>query len=216
MVARMAAVVTERFYSMISKVMCLSIFVLLPARALQADSDGYYCVGAGYIAVEFRSFNTRGLRSAHVLKIARFDRGLGPRWSGEISIEDFQTHSLSCGFDTIVIEGAGERGRGLVSYVLKMTGDQIEIASHRSDPTYAFTSFPQAPRNIGNLARPGVYELPDRGAFPRYRLVVTRTSVKGPGVIEHFMRSTLEEVAPTGIVSRSLLINSGTLIETTH
>src|SRR5262252_326529 len=97
-----------------------TVILLLAAAALPlyADSDGYYCAAPGYLAVEFRSFSTPST-NAHVLKILRFDDELGPRWSGEIVAEDFQTHLLTCGAKGIVFEGVGESRRGLVTYVVE-------------------------------------------------------------------------------------------------
>lgn len=51
-----------------------------PATA-RADSDGYYCVGGGFLAMEFRSFNTPGLPGPQVHKIARLDTIHGARWT---------------------------------------------------------------------------------------------------------------------------------------
>lgn len=185
--------------------------LLVPVAVARADSDGYYCVGAGFIAVEFRAFNTPGLHAAHVLKIARFD-GMGPRWDGEVALDDFQTHTLSCGAATVLIEGAG---RGLISYVIRLdSGGPPRIVRHTVDRHYVFNTFPEAPDNIGNWAHEGVRELPNRGAFPRYQLRVTQRSERRDKAIAHTMTSVLEEVDASGVVLRQLLINTGTLVET--
>src|SRR4029450_8332455 len=76
----------------------IAIFpIVLAVHPAYADSDGYYCVGPGYLAVEFRSFSTPSINGPHVLKILHFDEEQGPRWTGEVLVEDFQTHVLTCG-----------------------------------------------------------------------------------------------------------------------
>src|SRR5215831_6873877 len=108
-----------------------------------ADSDGYYCVGPGYLAVEFRSFSTPSINGPHVLKILPFDEELGPRWAGEVVAEDFQPHVLTCGTTRIVFEGVGDSRRGLVSYVVEFDSTGWpQISSVSNDPSYVFV-----PRN---------------------------------------------------------------------
>ena len=190
------------------------MLVVVTGRDARADSDGHFCVGAGFIAVEFRAFNTHGLSGSHVLRIARFDAEKGPRWTGEVVVEEFQTHTLSCGAKTIIFEGVGERGRGLVSYVVQVdTSGAPRIVSRASDPGYSFRAFPAAPGNIGNWALPGVTPLPNAGGYPRFQLRVTRTDRRVDGGIRHDMKSVLEEIDRSGQVRRSLLVNEGTLFE---
>lgn len=191
-----------------------TLIAVLAASPLYADSDGYYCVGAGFIAVQFRSFNTPRLKGKHVLKVARFDEVNGPRWAGEVVLEDFQPHTLSCGAKTIFIEGIGKKGRGLVSYSVGVDGDSIRVVAHNSDPHHDFAYLPEGPPNIGAWARPGVYDLPNRGDFPRFQLRVTRTSRSEPGRVIHTQRSLLVEIVRGGRPRRSLAIYSGTVVET--
>ena len=116
--------------------MFLIAVLVLPAYA---DSDGSYCVGPGYLAVEFRSFSTPSITGPHVLKILRFDEELGPRWAGEVLVEDFQTHVLTCGTTRIVFEGVGDSRRGLLSYVVEFdSSGWPRITSVSNDPSYVF------------------------------------------------------------------------------
>jgi hypothetical protein len=200
---------------MIIRGSAIVLALLMPALA-HADSDGYFCVGAGYMAVEFRSFNTKSLAASHVLKIARFDQN-GPRWAGELVLEDFQTHTIACGAATILIEGAGERGRGLVSYLIVIdSAGAPAILRHTSNPEHRFDSFPPEPENIGVWAQEGIRHLPDRGGYPQYRLRVTRSSQRRNGAIYHLMTSALEEVDAGGGILRALTISKGTRVETVN
>src|SRR5213593_1449061 len=91
--------------------------IALPAAA---DSDGYYCVGPDYLAMEFRSFSTPRLAGPHVVKILHFDQDAAPRWAGEVIVEDFQPHRIVCEAQTVLLEGAGNRGRGWVYYTVAL------------------------------------------------------------------------------------------------
>lgn len=85
----------------------LLLLLLVAGTSVQtayADSDGYFCTGPGYLAAEFRAFSTRGLSGVHVLKIFRFDEALGPRLTGELAVEEFQTHTLTCASEVITFE----------------------------------------------------------------------------------------------------------------
>lgn len=55
----------------------VAALVLLTAVSANADSDGYYCVGRGYIAYEVRSAITPGVADAHVLRTVRFGPAVG-------------------------------------------------------------------------------------------------------------------------------------------
>src|SRR2546427_6645168 len=110
------------------------VITLATALPAVADSDGYYCVGPDYLAMEFRSFSTPGLAGPHVVKILHFDQDAGPRWAGEVIVEDFQPHRMVCEPLTILLEGAGNGGRGWVIYTVAFgaTGGP-GIASVRND-----------------------------------------------------------------------------------
>ena len=185
--------------------------VVLPSYA---DSDGYYCVSPGYLAVEFRSFATPGIRGPHVLRIFRFDEKLGPRWTGELPVEDFQTHTLSCERERVIFAGVGSPERGRVTYVVNIASDGTPtLASVQSDPAYVFVPQPELP-NLGLWARAGVTLLPSDTTSRRFLLRVTTESHRQDGAIHHDKKTVIEEVDATGITRTSLLIHEGTHIET--
>lgn len=183
-------------------------------RAAHADSDGYYCVGHGFLAVEFRSFNTRGLGAVHVLEIARLDTLSGARWTDRITVDDFQTHVLVCGARTILFEGAGERGRGLVSYLVEIdSAGKATISKHSNDPTFRFFGTgPTGPPNLGDWARRGVITFTNSGGAHFQLRVTEREHTVRPGLIRHDLRSTLELIVD-GRVRDSFLVHEGHRIE---
>jgi len=194
----------------------LAFALMVAARPVYADSDGYYCVGPGYLAVEFRSFNTPGENAKHVLKIVRFDDVKGPRWTGEVAIEQFQTHTLTCNVDGIVFQGAGGLARGLVSYVVQVDSNGVpRIVSHTSDPAHSFDRIPPEPSSLGNWAKPRLTPLPSPGGTHRFQLQVTETTRRpSRGLIRHEMKTVLEELDQSDRVVRSLLLNKGNRDET--
>jgi hypothetical protein len=150
-----------------------------------ADSDGYYCVGPGYLAVEFRSFSTPSINGPHVLKILHFDEELGRRWTGEVVAEDFQTHVLTCGTTRIIFEGVGDSRRGLVSYVVELdSSGWPRIMSVSNDPSYVFVPR-TGPANLGFWARPGITLLPSANKEHHFQLRMTQSSHQQDRVILH-------------------------------
>lgn len=191
--------------------MFLIVVAVLPAYA---DSDGYYCVGPGYLAVEFRSFSTPSISGPHVLKILRFDDELGPRWAGEIVAEDFQTHALTCGATQIVFEGAGDSRRGLVSYVVEFDSTGWpRIMSVRNDPSYVFVPRKE-PANLGLWARPGITSLPSASKTHYFQMRVTERTRRQDRAILHDKKTVIEELDSSGQILRSLQLAEGTQIET--
>jgi hypothetical protein len=189
-----------------------SLSIALPAAA---DSDGYFCVGPDYLAMEFRSFNTPGLAGPQVVKILHFDKDGGPRWAGEVIVEDFQPHRMLCQPQTVLLEGAGNGGRGWVYYTLALgeTGGP-GIASVRNDPAHVFVPSDGLP-NLGNWARPGVIPLRIESLSRQFRLRITETSSREGREIRHDHRTVLEEMDDGGRVIRSLPITEGTSYEST-
>lgn len=194
------------------RVLSTVILLICLATPVYADSDGYYCAGDGFLAVEFRSFNTPGLAGGHTLKIAKFDDDGGPRWAGEVILEDFQVHLLVCEGSEVRIEGVGAPATGLLSYEVDAFGTP-RISAMASDPSYIFEPRP-GPENIGNWARPGMTELHSSKSEHRFQLRITSEPERQAGLILHRKRTVLEEVDHTGQVLRTLEINTGTLLET--
>jgi hypothetical protein len=178
------------------------------AQAAQADSDGYFCIGPNYLAVQLRSFNTPGLRGPHVLKIVHFDTARGPRWGGEIVLEDFQPHGMTCTANGVAISGwtgdyAIALDAGLTPRLLSRT--------KRGAP-------PKAPpmANLGNWAQQGITPIAVSGGVPRFQLRIVRASRGMEGGVDHHTTSTLEQIDSSGKAIRSLLLHDGHFFEPVH
>ena len=183
----------------------------ITASAAHADSDGYYCVGADYLAVEFRSFSTPGIAGKHVLRIARWGGIRGPEWAGEVVMDDFQPHIMTCGQDEIVIEGAGDRPNGWLTYTIRLDSvRRPEIAARTNELQYDFTTKrSQNLPNLGNWSQPGVTRLSDPAASAVVQIRMTRTSQPMNPGMRHDRKSVLEELDAEGNVHCSLLLFEG-------
>jgi hypothetical protein len=186
------------------------------ASPAKADSDGMSCIGSGYLAVEFRSFSTPSLAGTHVLKIARFDDPLGPRWTGEVIVEDFQPWRLTCGAEQVSFEGWGEPTGGLVFYVVGLNPEGVpRVLYHTNDPAFVFRPQYGETLNVGNWSKSGITALPSMSTDRNFRLNITKKSVPQPQAknIRWDNRTVLEEVDAAGNVTRSLLLFSGSFLE---
>ncbi len=196
------------------RVLTVLAVLVLSARPAFADSDGYYCTGPGYLAVEFRSFNTPGLRGPHVLKVVRFDALHGPRWAGEVILDDFQPHRLTCGPDSVTLEGWSE---GFVSYEVALDANRVpRIRARAADPGRKFAPLSPTPGNLGDWAQPGVTPIPAPGESHRFQLRVTRTSQPERGGIRHSGTTEFEQLDESGKVVRSLLLHRSSRYEPIH
>jgi hypothetical protein len=178
------------------------------AQAAHADSDGYFCIGPNYLAVQLRSFNTPGLRGPHVLKIVHFDTAGGPRWAGEIVLEDFQPHGMTCTANGVAIAGWAD------DYAIALdAGLTPRLVSRRKRDAR-----PKAPPmvNLGNWAQQGITPIAVNGGVPRFQLRIVRASRGVKGGVDHHTTSTLEQVGSSGKAIRSLLLHDGHFFEPVH
>lgn len=192
-----------------------SLLILVLAPAAVADSDGYYCSGPGYIAIQFRSFNTPDLEAPHVLKLVVFDGEQGPRWAGEAEMTDFQPHWMRCDETGVVITGWG--GGAWVRYVAGENGsgefavlDRDESAEKPFGPPNAVL------KNLGPWAIPGTYELESLNPKFRYELNITAAERSGEGVLYRDHRSVLLQFDRQGRERNRLVLYEGTSEEPIH
>lgn len=76
----------------IGKWVFLALAGLAAGRAY-ADSDGYFCVGPTYLALESRSFDGDGVHRLHTFSLDDAS-GIGARVS--LELPEFQVHGMSC------------------------------------------------------------------------------------------------------------------------
>jgi len=176
-----------------------------PSLAL-ADSDGYYCVGRGYVAYETR-FAASG--SQHVLHVLRFSRAGGIGQVQDIPLDDFQTHGMSC--SDRVIEVAALSTRYLVD-VSVPEKPRIKTLSASFEPQRT----PQL--NLGNWSREGVTDLEADGQQGEFQLVISRVSRQIAGGIEHYTVTHLvrRETTPGGRILAAQKLFEGIFLEAVH
>lgn len=148
--------------------------VLYPTVAL-ADSDGYYCVGKGYLAFETHAFR---LANSHVLQVIRVSRSGGIQRSAPIPLDEFQVHGMTCRDNAIDVQGWTTR----YSVDLSVPG-QPKVTSSASafDP-----KAPLAQQNLGMLARPGVTDIPSDGGQSEFQLVIAQATRQMTRMVEYY------------------------------
>jgi hypothetical protein len=182
----------------------LSLLFVVPARA---DSDGCYCTVRGYIAFELRSFKTPGLRAPHVLRLFRFEAGRGIYEAGEVPMEDFQAHSMTCTSNRIEISGFG---RVYTRYTIDIAGESrtpritghIEDANRRFDPS----KIGPAPAGQLGLSTARVVSLESFDADHSYQLVLSGSTKMVKGCSETDRKAELLQIDSRAIVSQRVLL----------
>jgi hypothetical protein len=126
----------------------------VPSRA---DEDGSFCTSRGYLAYELRNGITPSI-AAHVLKVVRFEPKRGIFTPGEVTLQDFQVHRMTCGPDRVEISGWGNIYK---KYRIDIAAqDKLSVVEYTEDPTRRFDSSkdgPEAPKFA--YAQPGLLRL---------------------------------------------------------
>lgn len=79
----------------------LSLGAFLPPLSALADSDGYYCIGPGYVAYERRFEKFDGEPRHTLYKVTFSSKKFGDTQS--VVLPDFQTHGLKCNPDGVEV-----------------------------------------------------------------------------------------------------------------
>lgn len=180
--------------------------VVLPSAA-HADSDGYYCVGPGYVAWETR-FDEDG--KGHELHIVRVSAARGIVRFAPIALDDFQVHGMTCGPDTVDLHAWTAR------YSVQIT-DSAQTSVSRIEAIYDPGEVSNG--NLGHWAQPGIIVLESDGGEGEFLLVINRTSRPVEGGIERFtFTSIVRRSAPGagGSIVQSLEIFRGVFFESVH
>ncbi len=180
---------------------------VLLAGQVRADSDGYYCVGHGYLAYQLRGALTSNVR-AHTLRVVRYGAD-GIHLAGEVVIEDFQPHRMVCTDEAVRIGGFSTRP---VEYVIDVgLADVPQIDHVVSNPQLAAqrTEF----RNLGAWAPNGTLELPDEDSSHDFFLVTSETEQRIGDEILHHKRTHIVMTDLDGNALQRLQLFNGHRIE---
>lgn len=182
---------------------------LLMAAFARADSDGYYCAGPDFIAWQIR-FDAADLAGPHVVRAVRFGSAGGFVSLGEVVLEDFQPHELSCKQERILLGGWATMP---VEYEIAVA-QNLRIVRHERFPDREFSPPAAPPSNLGNWSQPGEIVLLAEQDGTEVRLVTTRSSEPREGGIVHRHRAELQRVARDGEVTDRRVIFDGERLET--
>lgn len=190
----------------------MSVFLGMFPAELHADSDGYFCSGRGYVAIQLRSWSTGG---PHLLQVAAFADG-AVRQVGTVELEDFQPHRMSCEPERIRISGYGI---GFIAYDIDVTNlEAVRVRALSRDSTASWLAgLPRDPPvNIGEYARADTVRLTSSESGPDYAIAITVDERAVSGGIEHHITSTLIARDAAGRVTAGLRLYEGTRFESVH
>jgi hypothetical protein len=181
----------------------LFLAVLLTPTIAVADSDGYYCVGRGYIAFETR-FSTPA--SGHLLYVVRFSRSQGIVALSPIALDDFQVQGMTCGPTAVALTD------GTTRYAVNLAELGRPVVTTEAMP---FDPKTPTPANLGHWARDTVIDLEGDGPPGQFQLVISRVSRTITGGIEHYTFSRLvrRDPKPGGFILESASLFEGIFLE---
>ncbi|MBW3671301.1 MAG: hypothetical protein KY432_06470 [Acidobacteria bacterium] len=146
-----------------------------------ADSDGYFCVGRGYLAYETHASETS---DAHQLHVVQYFAADGIIHLPPITLEDFQVHGMNCHSTGIELHG------WTTIYSVDITDPTQPIISSR--PGSVEDERPPPAENLGHWAKEQVINLEAEDAAPgEFQLVISRISRGVEGGSEHYTFSEL-------------------------
>lgn len=185
---------------------------LFGARSpLVADSDGYYCIGRGYLAYELR---WTGPANAHELRIVRYSEAVGIVELTPLVLEDFQVHEMTCFEDSIEVEG------WTIGYTIDLSGLDAPRATHRASRLEAGRDVTGEPMgNLGHWGRAGVADLRSDAVAGTFQLVLARAERSMDGGMERYTLTRLIRRAPKVGAERSeeaVILFEGIFFEPIH
>jgi hypothetical protein len=172
-------------------VLATATVLLFPSLA-HADSDGYYCIGPGFVAYEM-SFSAAA--SGHWLHIVRVSTEKGIVRLPPIALPEFQVHGMTCRENGVDLDGWTTRH----GVTLDSNG-QATITSTAVEPSPKGAQ----QQNLGMGARPGITDIRSDGFQGEFQLVIAeavRTTSRGA---ERFTVSQIWRRALTAPVTRQV------------
>ena len=149
----------------------VTALLLFPSLAL-ANSDGYYCIGPGFVAYEV---SLSGATSGHWLHVVHVSAAKGIVRRPPIALPEFQVHGMTCRDNGVDLDGWTARH----SVSLHQDGRAtLTSTAVESSPKGAHQ------QNLGWLARPGVTDVGSDGFHGEFQLVIAEAihpTSRGPG-----------------------------------
>ena len=175
-----------------------AILLLVLTRAASADSDGYFCIGKGYLAWELREWSAPERR--HVLRVL-FVGGIdGVSEVRTAPLDDYQVHGMTCRASEIV----------LISWDRKVTltlagSDAPRVTSVETFPAGRIPAGYEA-NSLGAIRTERTLEVPSSRKDRQYLLRIHYSEKLGgsdhAGVRFHESTATLVEKNEDGRVIR--------------
>jgi hypothetical protein len=181
----------------------LVLLFALFAPPARADNDGFFCSSKGYVALELRSFHTRGLKASHVLRVVRFGSEKGFYPAGEVSLLDFQVQHMECTQDRVRMSGMN---KGYTEYTVDIsTPNKLKIVDSIHDAARVPSTLGPAPETLGP-SLPKTILLESNDPAHRYKLILNTTEERGKDGLERRSTAEIVEVDPHGKISQRLLL----------
>lgn len=177
----------------------------------RADSDGHFCASRGYVAYELRNGITPGV-AGHVLRVVRFGAKRGSYIAGEVTLQDFQVHSMTCNENQVEISGWGDIFR---KCVIDITRGNIHVVDHAEDPTRKFDASKDGPEP-SQFADAQSEPLPLESGDPehKYALLLSGSEKAVKGGLEHHRKAELIQTDRQGAITQRLVLYKGQSLET--
>ena len=187
---------------MVRVVTLLFAVPLVVPQLARADSDGYYCIGHGYVAYETR-FSSQP--SKHLLHVIRFSSTEGIVRIAPIALEDFQVHGMTCHATEIELDA--------------WTAEYVVDIADLQRPTITSRPKPAGPgrggqAGVGHWSQEGIVDLQGDAQPGEFQLVIARVSRRLQGGVEHYTISQVIRRDRGGRILASLELFSGIFLET--
>lgn len=181
----------------------LAVGLLLPSVAL-SDSDGLFCSGKSYFALERRSFNSDGVHRLFIIPLSD-ETGIGTEFT--VELPDFQAHRMTC-----------EDTRITLYSFSKMY--EVHVGDWRTYRYSGDSPCPACPERLNQLSLLHVESaqdqtLPIHSTSGRisFELRFSRDDKLVPGAVEHTIIAKLVKLAD-GQFNGSRIVYAETHIET--
>ena len=191
----------------------LALAIIFAALSAHAEEDGAFCVSEGYLAYELLSGLTSGV-NGHMVKVVKFGPERGIYAAGEVTLQGFQVHEMTCEKNRIKVSGWG---MGLQQYVIEISGPQnMHVVEHVEDSTRKFDPSKDGPEPgwLWNERQPGTLLLESRDPDHKYQLVFNHSEKFVEGGVEHYTKAEVTQIDSQGKISQRWALYQHTSLET--